>query len=145
MKKKIGLGLIAVLVIIQLIRPTRNSSTTESPNEISKYYQVPADIHAVLKKSCYDCHSNTTAYPWYSNIQPVGLWLQSHVNEGRGELNFDEFGSYDQKKAKHKFEEIEEVILEEEMPLESFTFIHRDAKLTPEQSASIAAWAGALK
>ena len=145
MKKKIGLGLIAVLVIIQFIRPTRNSSTTESPNEISKYYQVPADIHAVLKKSCYDCHSNTTAYPWYSNIQPVGLWLQSHVNEGRGELNFDEFGSYDQKKAKHKFEEIEEVIREEEMPLESFTFIHRDAKLTPEQSASIAAWAGALK
>lgn len=145
MKKKIGLGLIAVLVIIQLIRPTRNSSTTESPNEISKYYQVPADIHAVLKKSCYDCHSNTTTYPWYSNIQPVGLWLQSHVNEGRGELNFDEFGSYDQKKAKHKFEEIEEVIREEEMPLESFTFIHRDAKLTPEQSASIAAWAGALK
>ena len=145
MKKKIGLGLIAVLVIIQFIRPTRNSSTTASPNEISKYYQVPADIHAVLKKSCYDCHSNTTAYPWYSNIQPVGLWLQSHVNEGRGELNFDEFGSYDQKKAKHKFEEIEEVIREEEMPLESFTFIHRDAKLTPEQSASIAAWAGALK
>ena len=145
MKKKIGLGLIAVLVIIQFIRPTRNSSTTESPNEISKYYQVPADIHTLLKKSCYDCHSNTTAYPWYSNIQPVGLWLQSHVNEGRGELNFDEFGSYDQKKAKHKFEEIEEVIREEEMPLESFTFIHRDAKLTPEQSASIAAWAGALK
>ena len=63
MKKKIGLGLIAVLVIIQFIRPTRNSSTTESPNEISKYYQVPADIHTLLKKSCYDCHSNTTAYP----------------------------------------------------------------------------------
>lgn len=145
MKKKIGLGLIAVLVVIQFIRPTRNSSTGESPNEISKYYQVPADIHAVLKKSCYDCHSNNTVYPWYTNIQPVGWWLQSHVNEGRGELNFEEFGTYEQKKAKHKFEEIEEVVQDEEMPLKSYTLIHRDTKLTPEQSASIAAWAGALK
>ena len=145
MKKKIGLGLIAVLVIIQFVRPTRNISTGESPNEISKYYEVPADIHAVVKKSCYDCHSNNTAYPWYTNIQPVGWWLQDHVNEGKGELNFDEFGTYEQKKAKHKFEEIEEVVREGEMPLDSYTLIHRDTKLTPEQSASIAAWAGALK
>jgi hypothetical protein len=145
MKKKIGLGLLAVLVVIQFIRPTRNSSTTESPNEISKYYEVPADIHAILKKSCYDCHSNHTVYPWYTNIQPVGWWLQSHVNEGRGELNFEEFGTYEEKKAKHKFEEIEEVIQDGEMPLKSYTFIHRDTKLTPEQSASIAAWAGSLK
>jgi Haem-binding domain len=145
MKKKIGLGLLAVLVMIQFIRPTRNTSTTESPNEISNYYEVPADIHAVLKKSCYDCHSNNTVYPWYTNIQPVGWWLQDHVNEGKGELNFEEFGTYDQKKAKHKFEEIEEVIREEEMPLASYTLIHRDTRLTPEQSESIAVWAGALK
>jgi hypothetical protein len=145
MKKKIGLGLLAVLVIIQFIHPTRNTSVTESPNEISKYYEVPADIHRVLKKSCYDCHSNNTVYPWYTNIQPVGWWLQSHVNDGKGELNFDEFGTYELKKAKHKFEEIEEVIREGEMPLGSYTLIHRDSKLTAEQSASIAAWAGALK
>ena len=67
MKKKIGLGLIAVLVIIQFVRPTRNISTGESPNEISKYYEVPADIHAVVKKSCYDCHSNT---PWTTRYMP---------------------------------------------------------------------------
>jgi Haem-binding domain len=145
MKKKIGLGLLAVLVVIQFIRPTRNVSSAESANEISKYYAVPADIHAVLKKSCYDCHSNNTAYPWYTNIQPVGWWLQDHVNEGKGELNFDEFGTYEQKKAKHKFEEIEEVVNEGEMPLESYTLIHRDTKLTPEQSAAIASWAAALK
>ena len=145
MKKKIGLGLLAVLVVIQFVRPTRNSSTNESPNEISKFYDVPAEVHAVLKKSCYDCHSNNTMYPWYTNIQPVGLWLQSHVNEGKGELNFSEFGTYPQKKAKHKFEEIEEVVGEGEMPLSSYTLIHRDTKLTAEQSSAIAAWAGALK
>lgn len=145
MKKKIGLGLLVVLVIIQFVRPTRNISTGESPNEITKFYAVHAEVHAVLKKSCYDCHSNNTEYPWYTNIQPVGLWLQSHVNEGKGELNFSEFGTYEQKKAKHKFEEIEEVVGEGEMPLSSYTLIHRDTKLTPEQSSTIAAWASALK
>jgi hypothetical protein len=145
MKKKIGLGLLAVLVVIQFVRPTRNVSANESPNEISKFYDVPAEVHAVLKKSCYDCHSNNTVYPWYTNIQPVGLWLQSHVNDGKGELNFSEFGTYPQKKAKHKFEEIEEVVGEGEMPLSSYTLIHRDTKLTSEQSSAIAAWAGALK
>lgn len=145
MKKKIGLGLLFVLVVIQFIRPTRNSSAGESPNEISKFYNVPVEIHAVIKKSCYDCHSNNTEYPWYTNIQPVGLWLQSHVNEGKRELNFSEFGTYEQKKAKHKFEEIEEVVGEGEMPLTSYTLIHRDTKLTAEQSSAIAAWAGALK
>jgi len=145
MKKKIGLGLLAVLVIMQFIRPTRNTSTAESANEISKYYDVPADIHAVLKKSCYDCHSNKTVYPWYTNIQPVGWWLQDHVNDGKGELNFEEFGTYDQKKAKHKFEEIEEVIHDGEMPLASYTLIHRDTKLTPEQASALVAWAGKLK
>lgn len=145
MKKKIGLGLLVALIVIQFVRPTRNISTSESPNEISKFYDVPAEVHTVLKKSCYDCHSNNTVYPWYTNIQPVGLWLQSHVNEGKGELNFSEFGTYEQKKAKHKFEEIEEVVGEGEMPLGSYTLIHRDTKLTAEQSTAIAAWASALK
>jgi hypothetical protein len=145
MKKKIGLGLLAVLVVIQFIRPTKNSSTAESPNEISKYYEVPADIHTVIKKSCYDCHSNNTNYPWYTNIQPMGWWLQSHVNDGKEELNFQEFGTYAEKKAKHKFEEIEEVVRDHEMPLSSYTLIHRDAKLTPEQAAALSSWAGALK
>lgn len=145
MKKRIGLGLLVVLLVIQFIRPARNTSESESANEISNHYAVPAEIHAVLKTSCYDCHSNNTKYPWYSQIQPVAWWLQSHINEGKGELNFSEFGTYEQKKAKHKFEEIEEVVREGEMPLSSYTFIHRDTKLSQEQSAAIALWAGALK
>lgn len=145
MKKKIGLGLLLVLVAIQFIRPTRNSSASESPNDFSKYYDVPAEVHVALQKSCYDCHSNNTVYPWYTNVQPVGWWLQNHVNEGKGELNFSEFGTYDQKKARHKFEEIEEVVREGEMPLSSYTLIHRDTKLTQQQSEAIANWAGALK
>lgn len=145
MKQKILIGVLIVLVVIQFLRPNRNLATEESANEISKHYQVPADVHALLKESCYDCHSNNTRYPWYTNIQPVGLWLQHHVNEGKEELNFSEFGGYTEKRAKHKFEEIEEMVNEGEMPLSSYTLIHQKAKLNSEQTKALASWAAALK
>ena len=145
MKKKIITGLIGIVVIMQLLRPTRNVSDQISENEISKHYQIPEELHAILKKSCYDCHSNNTQYPWYVNIQPIGWWLQSHVNDGKRHLNFSEFGSYPEKKAKHKFEEMEDAMTNGWMPLESYLLIHQEAKLTPEQYKSMAQWAGALK
>lgn len=145
MKKKIGLGLLVLLVVIQFVRPTRNVSTEESTADISKAYQVPVEVKAVLEKSCYDCHSNNTRYPWYANLQPIGWWLQRHVNEGKKELNFSEFASYPEKKAKHKFEEIEEMINEGEMPLKSYLIIHGDAKLTAAQAEVVVNWASALK
>jgi Haem-binding domain len=144
-KRKALIGLVIILIGIQFIRPARNVGEAEGPNEISKKYQVVAEIHAVLKQSCYDCHSNNTRYPWYINIQPVGWWMQSHVNEGRHHLNFSEFGKYPEKKAKHKFEEIEDAASNGWMPLDSYLWIHHDAKLTPDQSKAIAMWAGGLK
>jgi hypothetical protein len=143
--KKIGIGLLALLIIIQFIRPSRNIASSESENEITKKYSVPENVKVVLQESCYDCHSNTTRYPWYTNIQPVGWWIQSHVNEGKEHLNFSEFGAYSEKKAKHKFEEIEESMNTGWMPLESYLIIHRDAKLTTEQADAMRTWAAALK
>ncbi|NOT74774.1 MAG: heme-binding domain-containing protein [Cyclobacteriaceae bacterium] len=145
MTRKILIGLLVALILIQFIRPTRNISTGENPNEISKHYAVPEQVHKVLVYSCYDCHSNNTKYPWYTNIQPVGLWLQSHVEDGKRHLNFDEFGTYPEKKAKHKFEEIEETTKTEWMPLESYLIIHGDAKLTKEQWEEMRVWASSLK
>lgn len=84
-------------------------------------------------------------YPWYANIQPVGLWMQSHVNDGKRHLNFSEFGSYPEKKAKHKFEEIEDATSNGWMPLGSYLLIHGDARLSPEQAKAVSEWAGALK
>ncbi|MBS1976078.1 MAG: heme-binding domain-containing protein [Bacteroidetes bacterium] len=145
MKKKILYGLIAILALLQFVRPTRNISAEASPNEINLHYAVPDQVMSTLKYSCYDCHSNNTKYPWYFNIQPVGMWMQSHVNDAKRHLNFSEFGSYEEKKAKHKFEEIEDAASNGWMPLGSYLLIHSDARLTPEQSKAIAEWAGALK
>lgn len=144
MIKKIAYVLLAALVIIQFFRPARNISTAKSPNDISNKYTVPASVQEILNTSCYDCHSNNTVYPWYANIQPVAWWLADHVNEGKKELNFSEFITYSPKKAHHKLEEVIEQTKEGEMPLQSYTIIHQNAKLSDTQKLEIATWADGL-
>jgi hypothetical protein len=144
--KKILYGILAVLIVIQFIRPDRNNGTLDGANEISKKYNVPANVQTILNQSCYDCHSNKTNYPWYSNIQPVGWWLQySHINDGKRHLNFSEYATYPEKKAKHKFEEIADEVKEGGMPLGTYTFLHHDAALSAEQSKILTEWAESLK
>jgi hypothetical protein len=144
MIKKIAYVLLAALVIIQFFRPARNISTAKSPNDISNKYAVPASVQEILNTSCYDCHSNNTVYPWYANIQPVAWWLADHVNEGKKELNFSEFITYSPKKAHHKLEEVIEMVKEGEMPLQSYTIIHQNAKLSDAQKLEISNWADGL-
>jgi Haem-binding domain len=145
MIKKIAYVLLVVLVIIQFFHPARNISTEKSPNDITNKYVVPASVQEILNTSCYDCHSNNTVYPWYANIQPVAWWLADHVNEGKRELNFSEFITYSPKKAHHKLEEVIEQTKEGEMPLQSYTIIHQNTKLSEAQKLEIATWADGLR
>ncbi len=139
--KKIGLAIVAILVILQFVRPTKNEGLAFTENDISHFDSVPDNVKKILETSCFDCHSNHTVYPWYTNIQPIGLWMQWHVNEGKEELNFSEFKTYKPKRQKHKFEEIIEMVEEQEMPLSSYTLIHSETKLTSEQLNSLVTWA----
>jgi hypothetical protein len=144
MIKKIALLLLFILVIIQFIHPEKNQSSGPFPSEISSRYSVPQPVQEILKKSCYDCHSNQTAYPWYNNIQPVAWWLKKHVDDGKAELNFQEFASYPPKKARHKLKEIMEQVNEGEMPLQSYTIIHQISKLDASQINLVSVWAKGL-
>jgi len=145
MKKKILWTLLIILIAIQFIRPARNQSTSISANDISRHYNVPANITDILKRSCNDCHTNNTVYPWYSNIQPFAWWLQNHVNEGKRELNFSEFGSYTPRKQDHKMEEFIESIEKDEMPLNSYLWVHKDAKLSADDKKALTDWAKQLR
>lgn len=145
MGKKILYGLLAVLVIMQFIRPERNVSEIPSANDIRVQYPMPANVESILKRACYDCHSNNTSYPWYTNIQPIGWWMQHHVDEGLEELNFSEFATYSPKKADHKLDEVIEMVEEKEMPLESYTWIHKDAVLSADEIATVKEWASGLR
>lgn len=140
-KRKITWAIIIVLIVIQFIRPSRNKAETPSVNDISHKYSQTPYIQKILQTACLDCHSNNTHYPWYTNIQPVGWWMQKHVNDGKRHLNFSEFLSYDPKKANHKMAEVAETLDEGSMPLNSYLWIHKDAKLSAEEKDSVIAWA----
>lgn len=141
--RKILYILLAIVLVLQFFRPTRNTGLADGPKDITHVVKVPEEVMDILKKSCYDCHSNHTHYPWYTNIQPVGWWLQDHVDEGKEELNFTEFGSYSLKKQKHKLHECEEMVEEGEMPLSSYTLMHTDAKLEEKEKEALIKWVDA--
>ena len=137
---KILLIFLALFAFMQFFQPESNSGETASGNDITKVYPVPDEVLAILKKSCYDCHSNSTHYPWYTHIQPFGWWMNSHINEGKSELNFNEFGSYSARRKRSKVKAIVASIKDGSMPLVSYTLIHRDAKLNHTEMNLIINW-----
>lgn len=143
--KQILLGLGAVFLIAQFIRPSWNVSTEIPVGRISNAFPVPEEVDVVLRRSCYDCHSNNTVYPWYAQIQPVGWWLQSHVNDAKQEVNFDEFASYRPMRQYRKLQEIAEEVDEDLMPLPSYLYIHSDARLSDDEKTLIMEWTGAMR
>lgn len=137
--------LLLAFIVIQFFRPAKNKAEGMSINDITKIYAVPEDVQAILKTSCYDCHSNNTVYPWYAEIQPAAWWLADHIKEGKKELNFSEFASYRIGRQYRKFEEINKEIKEGEMPLDEYLWIHKAAKLDEQQKLTMANWVTALR
>jgi len=136
--------LIGIFVLIQFFRPKLNNSY-DNTNFITNKFEVPENVMTTLKTSCFDCHSNGTVYPWYTNIQPVGWMMNNHIQEGKGELNFSEFAKYSPRRQYKKFSEIMGEVDEGKMPLSSYTLIHKDAILTKEQKDAIAQWTQACR
>jgi Haem-binding domain len=136
--------LLIVFVILQFFRSKKNISDAANANDITKTYVVPTNVMASLQTSCYDCHSNNTKYPWYNNIQPVAWWLADHIDEGKKEINFNEFAAYSPRRQYRKFKEINTQLEEDEMPLKSYIIIHGDAKLSKEQKVGIYNWTNAM-
>lgn len=141
MLKKILLVLLAAFIVIQFIHPKKNTAEGPQPNYIGNAYTVPEDVKSILAKACNDCHSNNTVYPWYAKIQPVDWWMTKHVNDGKKHINYDEYTNKSLRYQYHKMEETIEMIKEGEMPLESYTWVHTDAKLTDEEKAKLTGWA----
>ena len=134
-----------VLAVAQFIRPDRAVPPIDPTETLYASAEVPADVQNVLNRSCNDCHSNQTAYPWYSNISPVSWWLQNHIREGRRELNISEWNTYQPRKKGKKLEEICEQVRSGEMPLPSYLIIHREAVLSQSDIDLLCTWSGVEK
>ena len=145
MFSKIVVVLLLVLITIQFFHPAKNISQSAQPNNIAKGYAYADSIKTILVKACLDCHSNNTRYVWYFKIQPVDWWLTHHINEGKGELNFDEFINKPIRYQYNKLEECEKQVKEGDMPLDSYTWIHKDAILDQHEKNTLINWAESIR
>lgn len=133
-------GAIFIILFFLLIQSIQIDKTNQAVNQTQDFISVTSahqDIENVLKSACYDCHSNQSHYPWYANVAPVSWWIKHHINEGREHLNFSLWGIYSEKQKHHKIEECIEVIEEGEMPMTSYTWMHKEAKLTDDQKMQL--------
>jgi len=145
LKKKIILGLAVILIGIQVFQPLRNQSDEVTASHIERVYAVPQNVKAILTQSCYDCHSNNTRYPWYSRIQPGAWYMARHIKKGKEELNFSSFGEYSARKQRNKFRAMAGQVKDGEMPLSSYTLIHRNAVLSQDDKQVLINWFGTME
>jgi len=143
MKKKIKIFAwlaIAALIGIQFFQIDQSNPESDPSQDIFAKFEANDALVMKVKEACYDCHSNQTEYPWYTKVQPIGWWLKGHIKGARKHLNFSEFGTYSNKKAKHKFEEAVEYTEKGWMPIGSFKLTHPEARLTDLERATMVAW-----
>jgi len=98
------------------------------------------EVDAILRKACYDCHSNETEYPWYGDVVPVFFFLQNHIQEGRERLNFSVWKNYPPADQKQLEKDIVKVVQEKEMPMLTYWIIHWEAKITEEERKALVAY-----
>jgi len=133
--------LVAAFVVVQFVRPNQTNPAVNAAETLEASVPVPDNVEEILKRSCNDCHSNTTSYPWYAQVSPVSWFLNDHIQEGRGELNFSIWNTYTAKRKDKKLDEICEQVKTGEMPLPSYLWIHRDAALREGDANILCDWA----
>lgn len=139
------LALLVLLLGIQFIPTKRNHSEVLPKTDFMLVNDIPKQLEKTIKTSCYDCHSNNTEYPWYNKVQPVAWFLEDHVEQGKEELNFNEWEGYSSRRKNSKLKSIISQIEDDEMPLDSYTLIHRDAKLSEGDKKDVIAYMNELK
>ncbi len=143
MKKLLKIIVIIVVItffVLQLFRPDRTNPPIVEAETLEAATALPADVQAVLSRSCYDCHSHNTLFPWYSNVSPFSWFLADHIEEGRNEINFSVWNTYSEEKKIWKLEEICEQVESKAMPLPSYLWIHRDAVLEEQERKLLCQW-----
>lgn len=143
--KRILVLLLVVFIVAQFFGPEKNEGSLESIAAFTKDTKPTEAVMTTLKTACFDCHTNSTRYPWYNSVTPVNYWLDDHIKHGKKHLNFSEWDSYSVKKKDHKLDELIEMVESKEMPLPSYTWTHGDAKLSDDQIEALLSWASQMR
>jgi len=132
--------LASLFIIIQIKRPARTNPPVDQSQTIEALTQMTPQVASILARSCNDCHSNKTVWPWYTNVAPVSWFVIDHVNEGRSNLNLSEWGRYDQRRQGKKLEQMCDEVKDGAMPLSSYTPLHPGSKLSPDDVKTLCDW-----
>jgi len=148
MKKILKIVVIVLAVIFvgaQFIRPNQTNPPIDPSGTLEASTAVPDNVETILKRSCVDCHTNTTVYPWYAQISPFSWFLNNHFRDGPNELNFSVWNTYETRRKVRKLDELCEQVKSGEMPLPSYLWIHRDAGLREGDAEILCGWADQTK
>jgi len=143
--KFIGIGAALLLLLVQLYQPERTNPPVDASRTLQARVEVPAEVDAIFRRSCFDCHSHATRWPWYSYVAPTSWLVAGDVEEARHEMNLSDWAAFDAKKADQKLEAICEEVTEGAMPLPSYTMIHWDAKLSSAEVETLCRWTNATR
>jgi Haem-binding domain len=139
--RKSLLAILIGFVAIQFVQPARNANGQVLATDITKTLRVTDSVQIILKTACYDCHSNNTNYPYYAYIQPIGWLLNNHIQEGKKQLNFSDFGSMTKRRQESKLKSIVSQVKDDAMPLPAYIKLHKNAVLTKEAKEILINWA----
>lgn len=143
MRKALKWGGIIVLVIflgIQLVQPERNNPPVDQAKTIEAYVNVPPEVKSILERSCYDCHTHYTKWPWYSYVAPASWLVARDVKNGRSALNLTTWGDYSKRKRIAKLDQICDELTEDAMPIKPYRIMHPDAALSKAEVDLICSW-----
>jgi Haem-binding domain len=127
-------------IAIQFFRIDKTNPPINETETLEAKTLVPENLQLIFKRSCNDCHSNNSVYPWYSNVAPMSWSVAEHIKDGRKQLNFSIWETYDLKKKSRKLNEICDEVESGSMPMYQYLWIHLDAKLTEEDKKLICDW-----
>lgn len=139
-KRNLLIVFFTICALIQLKYIDKSSIDIIPESDFLTIEQAPKEVVELLKTSCYDCHSNQTHYPWYSNIAPVSWWLKGHIDNGRGKLNFSEWDSYSIEESDTLKVKSADMIEKKWMPILTYKIIHKESRLSDEQRALLIGW-----
>lgn len=144
MIKKILKIIFVVLVVgfvgMQAIRPTFSNPPVDESQTINSKTQMTPQVASILDRSCRDCHTNKTVWPWYTQIAPVSWWLANHVNDGRRVLNMSEWGKLPKDRQDRKLRQMCDEVQDGQMPLSSYLPMHPTAKLSDQDKKVLCDW-----
>ncbi len=139
--KWIVAGVATVLILIQFIHPRRTNPPVIPSRSLQAHMEVPAPVQAILKRSCYDCHSSATVWPWYSHVAPISWMIANDVNTARDHINFQDWDAQiDAKEAKEHLGLVCKLIRDGSMPPASYRIMHKESYLSAQDTNVVCAW-----